>query len=76
MEEKIDGTSDERTINNVMRHEYRILSDEEKAALKTLKDAGRDMHEFLARLGASVEIEYAKQKVEEAVMWGVKHITA
>lgn len=76
MDEKIDGTSDDRIVNNVMRHEYRLLNKDEKEALKKLKDMGLEMHEHLATLGASLEIEYAKQKVEEAVMWGVKHITA
>lgn len=76
MDEKINGTSDDRIVNNVMRHEYRILNEDEKEALKKLKDMGVEMHEYLATLGASLEIEYAKQKVEEAVMWGVKHITA
>jgi len=26
----VDGTSDDRTINNTMRHEYKVLSDKEK----------------------------------------------
>ncbi len=26
----VDSTSDERTVNNVMRHQYRVLTDDEK----------------------------------------------
>lgn len=40
MSETVDSTSDARTVNNVMRHEYRVLSDEEKAAMKWFKDTG------------------------------------
>lgn len=29
----VDSTSDARTINNVMRHAYRVLSDDEKAQM-------------------------------------------
>ena len=36
----VDSTSDERTVNNVMRHEYRVLSAAEKEQMKSLKDAG------------------------------------
>lgn len=74
--EKVDSTSDERTVNNVMRHAYRVLSDEEKAAMQKLKDDGLALHEFIESLGNSRELSLAKTKVEEAVMWAVKHITA
>ena len=67
--------SDKRTVNNVMRHEYRVLSDEEKQAMQKLKDEGLAFWEFLDRLGSSRELSIAKTKIEEAVMWGVKHIT-
>lgn len=72
----VASTSDERTINNVMRHAYRVLSDEEKAAMQKLKDEGLKLHEFIASLGTSRELSIAKTKIEEAVMWAVKHITA
>lgn len=74
--DKVDCTSDERTVNNVMRHAYRVLSDEEKAAMQKLKDDGLALHEFINSLGNSRELSLAKTKVEEAVMWAVKHITA
>ena len=72
----VASTSDERTVNNVMRHAYRVLSDEEKELMQKLKDEGLKLHEFIASLGASRELSIAKTKIEEAVMWAVKHITA
>jgi len=29
----VNSASDERTVNNVMRHAYRVLTDEEKTAM-------------------------------------------
>lgn len=72
----VPSTSDERTLNNVMRHEYRKLSDAEKKAMQTVKDLGAGLHTFIEDLGASRELSIAKTKIEEAVMWAVKHITA
>lgn len=72
----VDSTSDERTVNNVMRHAYRVLTDEEKAAMQEIKDLGLKLHDLIHGIGASRELSIAKTKVEEAVMWAVKHITA
>lgn len=74
--QNVDSTSNERTVNNTMRHAYRILSDEEKAAMQEIKDMGLAFHDRIAALGNSREASVAKTKVEEAVMWAVKHITA
>lgn len=71
----VDSTSDERTVNNTMRHQYRVLSDAEKANMARLKDVGLEFHEMVSALGNSREVSLAKTKIEEAVMWGVKHIT-
>lgn len=71
----VDSTSDERTVNNVMRHEYRVLTDMEKEFMKSVKDHGLLFHQFLDSMGTSRELSLAKTKVEEAVMWAVKHIT-
>lgn len=77
----VDSTSDARTTNNVMRHEYRTLNENEKTDMKAIKDAGLD---FVNRLdtvashspyGMTQELALAKTKIEEAVMWAVKHIT-
>ena len=73
---EVNSTSDERTVNNVMRHAYRVLTDAEKASMQKIKDDGLAFHEFIASLGNSRELSVAKTKFEEAVMWAVKHITA
>lgn len=72
----VESTSDERTVNNTMRHQYRVLSDAEKANMQTVKDMGLKFHDFIAGLGSSREISLAKTKIEEGVMWAVKHITS
>lgn len=71
----VDSASDQRVANNVMRHEYRVLSDDEKALMKDLKDKGLDFVKTCDVIGASRELSLAKTKIEEAVMWAVKHIT-
>ena len=71
----VDSTSDERIVNNVMRHQYRVLQDSEKAQMQTVKDKGLELHEFIESMGQSRELSLAKTKVEEAVMWAVKHLT-
>jgi hypothetical protein len=74
----IDSTSDSRTINNVMRHQYRILSDDEKSNMEEIKNLGLDFWDALGKLGEtgeSRELDIARGKIEEAVMWAVKHIT-
>jgi len=75
--EMVNSASDQRTVNNTntMRHNYRVLSDAEKANMVRVKDMGLALHDFIDGLGKSREISLAKTKVEEAVMWAVKHIT-
>jgi len=71
----VDSTSDARTVNNIMRHQYRVLTDAEKAQMQAIKDKGLELHDLIESIGQSRELSIAKTKVEEAVMWGVKHIT-
>lgn len=71
----VDSTSDARTVNNVMRHQYRVLSDAEKAQMQAVKDKGLELHELIQGIGKSRELSLAATKTEEAVMWAVKHIT-
>lgn len=75
-DQTVSSTSDQRTVNNTMRHAYRVLSDTEKANMQEIKDLGLQFHDKIRALGASRELSLAKTKVEEAVMWAVKHITA
>jgi hypothetical protein len=72
----VDSTSDERTVNNTMRHQYRVLSDAEKANMAAIKDQGLKFLELVQAQGKSRELSLAATKIEEAVMWAVKHITA
>ena len=76
MSDTIESTSDARTVNNVMRHNYRVLSDDEKQQMAAIKDKGLEFVEFLDGIGSSRELSLAKTKMEEAVMWATKHVTA
>ena len=71
----VDSTSDQRTVNNVMRHQYRVLTDAEKQQMQAIKDKGLELHELIEGVGQSRELSLAKTKTEEAVMWAVKHLT-
>jgi len=71
----VDSTSDQRTVNNVMRHQYRVLTDAEKEQMQAIKDKGLELHNMIEGIGASRELSLAKTKTEEAVMWAVKHLT-
>lgn len=71
----LNSDSDKRTVNNAMRHQYRILSDEEKSQMVQVKDLGLLLDKFISTLGSKREYSIAKTKVEEAVMWAVKGIT-
>lgn len=72
----MNSTDDTRTTTNVMRHEYRVLSDTEKQQMQNIKDKGLELHSLIESVGQSRELSLAKTKTEEAVMWAVKHITA
>jgi len=75
MSDFVESTSDQRTVNNVMRHEYRVLSDTEKQAMQAIKDKGLELHNLIESIGQSRELSIAQTKTEEAVMWAVKHLT-
>lgn len=72
----IDSTSNDRTANNAVRHAYKVLSDEEKAAMLWFKDSGAAFINYCNECGSSREMSIAVTKMEEAVMWAVKHVTA
>lgn len=73
--ETVSSASDERTVNNTMRHQYRVLSEAEKLKMQEIKDKGQEMLDLIDSLGPSREISIAKTKTEEAVMWAVKGLT-
>jgi queuine/archaeosine tRNA-ribosyltransferase len=67
--------SNDRVRNNVLRHEYRTLSEIEKQQMRQIKDLGMDLMAFVEALTPCRETSIAKTKIEEAVMWAVKAIT-
>ena len=75
MVEVVNSEEDRRTVNNTMRHQYRVLSDAEKAQMLKIKDKGLELHELIQSIGKSRELSLAATKAEESVMWAVKHIT-
>lgn len=70
-----DSGDDRRVDDNLMRHRYRVLQPDEKLRMKEVKDLGLQMWLVMDGLGTSRELSLAKTRVEEAVMWAVKHIT-
>ena len=75
-EQYVASESDERTVNNAMRHQYRVLSDKEKANMVRIKDMGEAFLDLIAEaVPHGREVALARTKVEEAVMWAVKGLT-
>jgi len=82
--DKFASTDDRRVENNVMRHAYRPLDEDERSAMLAVKDLGKAFYDKLHEIGAtsryedrfaSRELSIAATKIEEAVMWAVKHVT-
>jgi hypothetical protein len=94
MPDQIDSASDARTVNNAVRHTYRVLTDAEKAQMTAIKDKGAEFITLIDSIrtppepsgelnGVEMvigtfdrELNIAVERIEEAVMWAVKHITA
>lgn len=75
--ETIPSTDDARVANSPMRHAYRVLSDEEKAGMAAIKDAGQALLDAIeAHVPTARHAGIASEKAEEAVMWAVKGLTA
>lgn len=91
MTDTVDSASNAQTINNAVRHQYRIPSDDEKTAMVAIKDKGQELINLIDALNTSEELPrddgalvslainrealIAIERVEEAVMWAVKCIT-
>ena len=72
----VDSEDDGRVVNNTMRHQYRVLSDEEKEAMLWIKDQAQTMIEYINdHVPPGREGALAKTKLEECVMWAVKGLT-
>ena len=86
----MNSTDDTRTVNNAVRHTYRVLSDTEKLQMQAVKDAGATFISLLHEIGgtqppqyanvdarfASRDLSLANTHMEDAVMRAVRHITA
>lgn len=71
----INSETDARTENNGVRHQYRVLTEDEKALMVAIKDKGQEFLDLLDDLDQNRETALARTKVEEAVMWAVKSLT-
>jgi hypothetical protein len=85
MNEQVSSAGDQRTVNNAVRHQYRVLSDAEKARMQEIKDLGVAFITKLHEIGgtdatgdrfASRDLSLANTHAEDAVMRAVRHITA
>lgn len=76
MTDTVPSESDARTVNNTVRHQYRVLTDAEKARMVEIKDLGAAFLALIDDTGTGREYSLAKTKVEEAVMWAVKGLTS
>jgi hypothetical protein len=72
----VNSQDDDRTANNAVRHQYRVLTDAERAQMVALKDIGAAFIAKCDEIGGSRELALAKTNAEQAVMWAVKHVTA
>jgi hypothetical protein len=76
MVKHVDSASDERIANNSLRHQYRVLTEQEKSSMLLIKDWGVDFLRLIdTAIPAGREASLAKTKIEEAVMWAVKGLT-
>lgn len=58
-----------------MRQHYKELSAQEVGRIAAVKEHGTHMYRYLDTLGNSRELSIAKTRLEESVMWAVKHLT-
>ena len=54
--EHIGATSDDSTVNNVMRHQYRVLSDDEKLLMMKSKDLALAAHNEINNIKVYVQV--------------------
>lgn len=73
--DKVSSETDERVVNNAVRHQYRVLTEDEKASMVKIKDIGLEFINVVKSMESSRENSIAITKMEEAVMWAVKSIT-
>lgn len=62
--------------NDAVGLTYRSLSTTERETMYAVKEKGKEFLDLIDQVGSSDELTIAKRRVEEAVMWAVKHISA
>ena len=80
---QFESTNDQRTDDNTMRHQYRTLTEKERAQVDAVKSKGDYFLKLIDTIASSYpegkgprrELALARTKIEEAVMWAVKGIT-
>lgn len=78
--ERVESTSDERTVNNSTRQQYRVLNDDEKRQVDFFKESGAKFIEICDELKAAKpeagrEFALAVTHMEDAVMRAVRGVT-
>ncbi len=73
--EEKPGVADPGEFNNILSHEYRELSDEEKSQVRVIKDLGVNLYNHLDSLGAGINLDQARARLRESIFWAVAHIT-
>lgn len=76
----VPAESDARIANNATRnaarHNYRLLTEAEKARVVALKDAAAAFIALCKAEAPSREIAPAITNAEQAAMWAVRHVAA
>jgi hypothetical protein len=62
-------------MSDVFRKQYRELHADETATIELIKQQADALYETLTSLSPSRESSTAKTRLEESVMWAVKHVT-
>lgn len=61
---------------SIFRPVYRQLTDDEKKLTDDIKDRAEELHQLIQKMPKSRHQSVAITKLEEAVMWAVKGVTA
>lgn len=74
-EKMVSSSSDERTVNNTFRSQYRVLDEDEKLLMDAIKEAAGDLEKLIQQVGTMRETSLAITNLEQAVFWAVKGLT-
>jgi ribosomal protein S17 len=62
-------------MNDIFRKKTQYVNEETKHLITKVKEKAEELYGDIVSCGESREISIAKTKLEEAVMWTVKHLT-